>query len=60
MGHRKGDRTMRGLRKRVSNQRIKEIFLEEEAPGLELEGWVGPGHGKTDQQVRPLHVEKVV
>lgn len=51
---------MRGLRKKVSNQGIKEIFLEEVAPDLELEGWVEPGHGKMKQQVRALHVEEDV
>lgn len=42
----------------ISNQGIKEVFLEEAAPQLDLQGWVGSEHTEKDRQGRTLHAEE--
>lgn len=43
-----------------SNQRIKEVFLEEEASNLDFEEWVGFRHAEMDRQGRELHAEETI
>lgn len=42
----------------LSNQRIKQVILEEVACGLDLEGWVGSGHAEMAGWA--LHAEEIV
>lgn len=43
-----------------SNQRVKEVFLEEVAHDLDLKESVESGHAEMNQQVRALNIEEIV
>lgn len=43
-----------------SDQGIKEVFLKEAAPDLDLEEWAESGHAEINQQDKVLHVKEIV
>lgn len=62
MGHRGRRKENEGSGEKgvSSNQRIKEVFLEEEAPNLDFEEWVGSRHAEIDSQGREFHAEETI
>ena len=62
MGDRKGKKDIERSEEESmpSDQGIKEVFLKEVAPDLDLEEWVELGQAEIHWQDKALHVEEIV